>query len=181
VRRRGALPWRYAAMPRSATLRHMTIAPDRSARSSDDDMAWRGQVWRVATPSWIKTRRFRCRADVNRVMILLRLSVGRCAFPARLLRPLCWRCEGHADPGPGRAIRTGLVGDHQARRAGWLADELAPELLRRAPALAALDQGAGNRAISIDGANRRWCTDSHSRVWVAALQQFRVRHAVQVP
>ena len=33
-------------------------------------MAWRGQLWRLATPSWLKTRRFRCRADVNRLMIL---------------------------------------------------------------------------------------------------------------
>ena len=47
-------------------------------------------MWSVATGSWIKTRRFRCRAEVNRLMIhymiLLRRRVGRCAFCARLLR-----------------------------------------------------------------------------------------------
>ncbi|MCX7323154.1 MAG: hypothetical protein NTZ14_01670, partial [Hyphomicrobiales bacterium] len=48
---------------------------------------------RLATPSWIKSRRFRCRANVNcfmtlfmiLFMILLRRRVGRCAFSARLL------------------------------------------------------------------------------------------------
>jgi hypothetical protein len=67
-------PWRYAAMPGSAISRHATIAPERSARSSDDDMAWRGQLWRFATPSWMETNRWRCRADVNRFMIHLALS-----------------------------------------------------------------------------------------------------------
>jgi hypothetical protein len=37
-------PWRCAAMPGSAISRHTMIAPERSARSSDDDMAWRGKV-----------------------------------------------------------------------------------------------------------------------------------------
>ena len=59
----------------------------------------------------------------------------------------------HAHPGPGRAIRTEFVGDHHARRAGWLADKLAQELLRRVPTLAALNQGAGNEAVRIDSAN----------------------------
>ncbi|MCX7329644.1 MAG: hypothetical protein NTW00_16470 [Hyphomicrobiales bacterium] len=39
----GAISWRYAAMPGSAISRHTMIAPERSARSPDDDMAWRGQ------------------------------------------------------------------------------------------------------------------------------------------
>jgi hypothetical protein len=69
ARRRGAILWRYAAMVSSANLRHATIASERSARSPDDDMAWRGTLWRLATRSWIKTERWRCRADVNRVMI----------------------------------------------------------------------------------------------------------------
>jgi hypothetical protein len=87
-------------MPGSAISRQATIAPERSARSSDDDMAGRGQLWRLATPSWIKTRRFRCRADVNRLMIFSRLSVGRCAFFVRLLRP----CAGDArHSGPSRS------------------------------------------------------------------------------
>jgi hypothetical protein len=98
----GAFPlalfhWRCAAVPGSAISRHTTIAPARSARSPDDDMAWRGKVWRLAIGSWIKTRRFRCRAGVNRLMILfmilLRCRVSRCAFFARLLRPLCCRCS----------------------------------------------------------------------------------------
>jgi hypothetical protein len=84
MRRRGAFSGRSAAMPGSAISRRSTIAPERSARYSDDDMAWRGQLWRLATPSWIKTRRFRYRADLNRYfMILLRRRVGRCAFSAR--------------------------------------------------------------------------------------------------
>ncbi len=63
-----------------------------------------------------------------------------------------------AHPGSGRAIRTGLVSDHHARCAGWLSHQLAQELLhcellRCAPALAALNQGAENKAVSIDGAN----------------------------
>ena len=103
-------------MPGSAISRHVTIAPERSARSPDDDMVWRGQLWRLAIGSWIKTRRFRCRADVNRCfMILLRRRVGRCAFSARFLRPvvealmLAMR-DIQAPSHPGRAIRTGLVG-----------------------------------------------------------------------
>ena len=83
----GAFPWRYAAIPGSAIPRQATIASERSTRSSDDDMAWRGQLWRLATPSWMETNRWRCRADVNRFMIhfmiLLRRRVGRCAFSAR--------------------------------------------------------------------------------------------------
>ena len=35
VRPRGALPWRYAAMPGSAISRYATIPPERSARSSE--------------------------------------------------------------------------------------------------------------------------------------------------
>ena len=66
--------------------------------------------------------------------------------------------EGHTHPGPGSAVGTELVGDHHARHAGWLADELAQELLHcellsRAPTLAALNEGVGNQAISINGAN----------------------------
>ena len=65
----GAFPWRYAATPSSAISRHAMIAPERSARSSDDNMAWWGKVWRLATPSWMETKRWRCRADLNRFMI----------------------------------------------------------------------------------------------------------------
>ena len=32
ARRRGAIPWRYAAIPSSAISRHATIASERSAR-----------------------------------------------------------------------------------------------------------------------------------------------------
>jgi hypothetical protein len=59
--------------------------------------------------------------------------------------------EIHAHPGSGSAIGTELVGDHHARRAGLLADELAQELLRCAPALTALNQSVKNEAVSIDG------------------------------
>jgi hypothetical protein len=31
-------------------------------------------LWRFATPSWMETNRWRCRADVNRFMIHLALS-----------------------------------------------------------------------------------------------------------
>ena len=55
--------------------------------------------------------------------------------------------------GPGRSIGTGLVGDHHARRAGWLSYQLAQELLRCAPTLSALNEGVQNEAVSIDGAN----------------------------
>jgi hypothetical protein len=40
----GAVPWRYAAMPGSAIARHTMIAPERSARSPDDDMAQDNQA-----------------------------------------------------------------------------------------------------------------------------------------
>ena len=55
-------------------------------------------------------------------MILLRRCVGRCAFSARFLRPVVEALvlamlEGQAHPGPGRAIRTGLVGDVELRPA----------------------------------------------------------------
>jgi hypothetical protein len=36
-----------------------------------------------------------------------------------------------AHPGPGSAIRTGLVGDHHARRAGSIADEPAQRRFQR--------------------------------------------------
>ncbi len=88
------------------------------------------------------------------------------APPRRQARILCPVVEAlvlamldiHAHPGPGSAIRTWLVGDHHAWRAGWLADELAQELLHCellscAPTLAALNEGVGNQAISINGAN----------------------------
>jgi hypothetical protein len=58
-----------------------------------------------------------------------------------------------AHPGPGSAIGTGLVGDHYARRVGWLSYQLAQELLRCAPTLSALNEGVQNEAVSIDGAN----------------------------
>ena len=44
-------PWRSAAMPGSAISRHTMIAPERSAQSPDDEMAWRGQLRGLATPS----------------------------------------------------------------------------------------------------------------------------------
>ena len=50
-----------------------------------------------------------------------------------------------AHPGPGRAIRTGLVGDHHAWRAGLLSYQLAQELLHCEQALAASDQGVQNK------------------------------------
>jgi len=40
----GAVPWRCAAMPGSAISGHTMIAPERSARSPDDDMAWRARL-----------------------------------------------------------------------------------------------------------------------------------------
>jgi len=106
----------------------------------------------LATGSWIKTRRFRCRANVDRLMILLRLSVGRCAFFARFLRPVVEALvlamlDIQAHPGPGRAIRKGLVGDHHAWRAGSIAHELADELAQRRFRRTAPD--AVKRAISI--------------------------------
>jgi hypothetical protein len=61
--------------------------------------------------------------------------------------------EGHTHPGPGRSIGTGLVGDHYARRAGWLSYQLAQELVRCALTLSALKEGVQNKAVSIDGAN----------------------------
>jgi hypothetical protein len=59
----------------------------------------------------------------------------------------------HAHPGPGSAIRTELVGDHHAWRAGLLSYQLAQELLRCAPALTTLNQSVENEAVCIDGAN----------------------------
>ncbi len=51
---------------------------------------------------------------------------------------------------PSRTVRSELVGDHHA----WRANELLRcELLRCAPTLAALNQGAQNQAVRIDGAN----------------------------
>jgi hypothetical protein len=156
-------PWRFSpgATRRCPVRRPRATRPSpRLAAPGRRMTTWRagescggGELWRLATGSWIKTRRFRCRADVNRLMILLRLSVGRCAFFARFLRPVVEALvlamlDIHAHPGPGCAIRAGLVGDHYARRAGWLSHQLAQELLRCAPAPAALNQGAGNQAAT---------------------------------
>jgi hypothetical protein len=63
--------------------------------------------------------------------------------PRRKVRILCPVVKGlvlamleiHAHPGSGSAAGTELVGDHHARCVGLLADELAQELLRRAPTL----------------------------------------------
>jgi hypothetical protein len=133
----GAFPWNFAATPGSAIPRQATIAPERSVRSSDDDMAWRGQLWRLATGSSIRTKRWRCRADVNRFKILSRRRVGRCAFSARLLSPLCPRCvkvmlipvrAAPSEPGLPvtitRGVRGGLrmslgPGFSAARRPSW--------------------------------------------------------------
>jgi hypothetical protein len=52
-----------------------------------------GKGLEVGDPIVDGDERFRCWADVNRFMILLRRRVGRSAFPARLLRPSCWRCS----------------------------------------------------------------------------------------
>ena len=60
--------------------------------------------------------------------------------------------EIHTHPGPGSAVGTELVGDHHARCAALLSYQLAQELLRCAPALAALNQSVENEAVSIDGA-----------------------------
>jgi hypothetical protein len=49
----------------------------------------------LATGSWIKTNRFSGRADLNRPVEALVLA----------------KREDHAHPGPGRAIRTALVGE----------------------------------------------------------------------
>jgi hypothetical protein len=63
----------------------------------------------------------------------------------------------HAHPDPGSAIRTGPIGDHHPRRAGWLSYQLAQELLHCellccAPIPAALNQIVKNEAVRIDGA-----------------------------
>ena len=88
-------------------------------------------------------------------------------FSARLLRPLCWRCSTFR-PIPSRpAIRAGLVGDHHAWRAGWLAQELLHcellhcellhcELLRCTWTLAVRTRASRTKppqAVSIDGTN----------------------------
>jgi hypothetical protein len=84
------------------------------------------------------------------------------APPRRPMRILCPVVEAlvlamlgiQAHPGSGRAIRTGLVSDHHA----WRADELAQELLRCAPTLAALNQGVKNEAQTKPSAStaRTW-------------------------
>ena len=74
----------------------------------------------VGDPIVDKDGRFRCRADVNRLMIFSRLSVGRrvlCPVVEALVLP---KLDIQPHPGPGSALRTGLVGDHHARRAGLL-------------------------------------------------------------
>lgn len=60
--------------------------------------------------------------------------------------------EGHAHSCEGGAIRTELVGDHDAGSAPLFANELAQKPFGRAFVTAALDQGVENKAFLIDGA-----------------------------
>jgi hypothetical protein len=68
-----------------------------------------------------------------------------------LLRPLCCRCSTFR-PIPVRAAPSepGLVGDHHAWRAGWLADELAQSTVKGHSA----GEGEWSRTSVLESASR---------------------------
>jgi hypothetical protein len=84
-------------MPGSAISRHTMIAPERSVRSPDDDMAWRGKVEignRIVDKDEALQVSGGCEPlDGLRSTQRRQMRILRPVFSARLLRPLCWRCS----------------------------------------------------------------------------------------
>jgi hypothetical protein len=80
------------------------------------------------------------------------LSAQAVVFRRTVAENLPWPARSISPERRRRPTRACSSTDHHARCAGLLADKLVQQLLRCAPALAALDQGVGNEAGRIDGA-----------------------------
>jgi hypothetical protein len=88
----GAVPWRCAATPGSAISRHAMIAPERSVRSPDDDMAWRGKV-EIGDRIVDKDEALQVSGGCEPLDDLLASQRRQMRVLCPVVETLCWRCS----------------------------------------------------------------------------------------